>query len=252
MRQRPAIARPAPRREFVDAALADLKRSGWSPSGWTRFLAATLRQSVADALRQKRAFAEVSIAHLILWAAIRKPWPVVSGLMAVTHLGLLGDAPRALGWPNRVSLLRANLPVLLPESPALGTLALASDYIDGRLARTLPDETAFGAYCDALADVAFWTWFAARREPNTMVRLTALTASLGPPVAVAAAYFVCGRTVDYPRPLWGRNLYVALYAVLALRDLCGSMPRSHALGRTRAHRQPNGRLLRARVRRSVH
>ena len=204
-----------------------LKRSGWSPRGWTRFLAATLRQSTADALLQKRAFAEVSIAHLILGVAVRKPRPVVSWLLAATHLGLLGDAPRGLGWPNRVSLLRANLPALLPDAPAVGILALASDYLDGRLTRALPDQTAFGAYCDALADVAFWAWFAARREPNTMLRLMALLASLAPPLAVTAAYFIRGRSLDYPRPLLRRNLQVALQAVLALRDLRRSMPCVH-------------------------
>ncbi|MGH7751126.1 MAG: CDP-alcohol phosphatidyltransferase family protein, partial [Candidatus Dormibacteria bacterium] len=219
MRRRAPIARSAGARGFVDATLADLKESRWSVSGWRRFLAANMRRSYADARLHKGAFAEVSCAHLLLWLAVRKPWPVVCWLMAATHLGLLGDVPRSVGWPNRVTLLRANLPALLPDTPTVAVLALATDFVDGQLARALDDETAFGAYGDALADVAFWTWFAGRFETNSMLRRTALAMTILPPVAVTAAYLARGRTLDYPRPLLGRKIHVALQALLTLRAI---------------------------------
>jgi phosphatidylglycerophosphate synthase len=40
--------------------------------------------------------------------------------------------------------------------------ALASDLIDGRIARRSDAVTLFGVHADSLADAAFWTWFALR------------------------------------------------------------------------------------------
>jgi phosphatidylglycerophosphate synthase len=230
MRERAPIARSANARAFVDTTLAALRESRWSLRGWTRFLAANMRRSCADALLHKRAFAELSCAHFLLWLAVRKPWPAVSWLMAATHLGLLGDEARSVGWSNRLSLLRANLPVLLPDSPMVAVLALASDFVDGTVARALDDETAFGAYCDALADVAFWTWFAARFETNALLRRTAVAMTILPPLVVTAAYLARGRTLDYPRPVLGRNVYVALQTLLTLRAIAPSPLRTRLPG----------------------
>ncbi|HEX6492612.1 MAG TPA: CDP-alcohol phosphatidyltransferase family protein, partial [Candidatus Dormibacteraeota bacterium] len=163
MPTRPPIAPPTGARRFVDTALADLKASRRSPRGWRRLLVASLGRSWEDARRQRCAFVEVSAGHLV--AAVRRPGPWAAGswAMAVTHLGLLGDTPRWLGWANRLTLLRANLPALTPDAPAwIGLVALATDLLDGGIARRTGDVTAFGGYGDALADIAFWTWYALR------------------------------------------------------------------------------------------
>ena len=140
--------------------------------------------------------------------------------MAVTHLGLLGDAPRCLGWPNRLTLVRANLPALAPEAPAwTGVVALATDLLDGVVARRSGDATAFGGYADALADIAFWSWFALRREDDAALRALCVGVWAAPAVAVTAAYVALGRAVDYPRPAALRTLSVALQAVVTARAL---------------------------------
>lgn len=116
-------------------------------------------------------------------------------------------------------MLRANLPVLAPDAPLIAGVALGSDALDGALARALGDETAFGGYCDALADVAFWTWFASRWETSTALRRVAVASLVTPLVAVVLVYFARGRAVEYPRPVAARNAQVALQVVLMMRAL---------------------------------
>jgi phosphatidylglycerophosphate synthase len=139
--------------------------------------------------------------------------------MATTHLGLLGSGQDRLGWPNRLSLLRANLPALnRPPAPATAVLALATDWADGWLARH-GGETDFGGYADPLADIVFWVWYLHHHEPSRILRVLGTALWLAPAVAVTAAYFIRGRTIDVPRPMAGRNLSVGLQVLVAARAL---------------------------------
>jgi len=215
---RAPITPPAGARRFVDSALAALRASGWSPGGWGRFLTASLEGSWEGVRRQRCAFAEVSAIHLLVALRRPGPWALGSWAMAATHLGLLGDGPGRLGWANRLTLLRANLPALAPEAPAwIGAVALATDLVDGGIARRTSGVTAFGGYGDALADVAFWTWYASRHEDQAWLRALCAGVWLTPGAAVTAAYLALGRAVDYPRPIGLRNLSVALQLLLTVR-----------------------------------
>jgi phosphatidylglycerophosphate synthase len=139
--------------------------------------------------------------------------------MAMAHLGLLDSAHDRLGWPNRLSLLRANLPALnRPPAPWTALLALATDWADGRLARNA-NETDFGAYADPLADVVFWVWYLHHHEPSRILRRVGTTLWLAPAVGVTAAYVVRGRTIDVPRPIAGRNVSVGLQVLVAARAI---------------------------------
>jgi hypothetical protein len=79
-------------------------------------------------------------------------------------------------------------------------------------------ETAFGAYADSLADVAFWTWFVLRHEPSRGVRITALAVWAAPVVIVTTASIGRGQMVDAPRPAVLRPA-AAMQALLAARAL---------------------------------
>jgi len=124
-----------------------------------------------------------------------------SWLLAWSHVGLLGDQPRSLGVANLLTLLRANLPALRGSNGAwVASAALGSDLADGWIARRRSRETAFGAYADALADLAFWTWFAYRHEPSRFLRGLVLSLWLAPAAAVSVWYFGAARAIDVPRP----------------------------------------------------
>jgi len=114
MRQRAPIIRPQASREFVDATLAELRDSPWSARGWARFVAENAARSYNEANRHPRGAAELTAGHLLLLAARPSAWVESSWLMAITHLGFLGPELDEVGWANRVSLLRANLPALAP------------------------------------------------------------------------------------------------------------------------------------------
>lgn len=138
--------------------------------------------------------------------------------LTITHLGLLGEENTTLGWPNRLSLLRANLPALGDRHPSVAALlALGSDFLDGRLARSRGKETGFGAFADGLADVVFWSWFVLRVEPSPAVRALALGLWVAPPVVITAAYFKEGRTIDFPRPQAFRLVSVGCQLMVGAR-----------------------------------
>ncbi len=214
MVERPAIARPPESRAFVDQALADLRSSRWRPQAWRTFLWRCTVRSVQQARRRPRAALEVTILHLaLLPLARRSAWRLAaSWALAITHLGLLGPEAHSIGPANALSLLRANLPTRR-WAPAV---AVASDAADGWLARrTKP--TAFGAYADPLADVAFWGRHAWAGERSPVLKAAAAALWLVPVPAIAGAYFAAGRTVDYPRPLLARLLSACLQLLLAVR-----------------------------------
>jgi phosphatidylglycerophosphate synthase len=215
-RSRPPVDRPAASRAFVDQALGELRRSRWRPGAWAAFLWRCAVRSREQALAHPRAAIEVTVLHLLLLAFLPRSILRVSmswGL-AVTHLGLLGQRSSSIGAATVLSLVRGNLPAgrLAP------IVAVASDLADGWLAR-LRGPTAFGAYTDSLADVAFWTRQAWTWESNRALRWAAAGVWLVPPLGVAGAYFLRGRTIDYPRPLAVREAAAAFQCLLAARAL---------------------------------
>lgn len=145
-------------------------------------------------------------------------WVAISWALSITHLGML-ESRRSLGVANVVTLARANLPVVRPgDRRLLATAALASDLVDGRIARWRGTATPFGRYADSIADAVFWTWFAFRHEPDQRVRLLAFAAWTIPALTVAVTSVARGRMVDAPRPVVARPAAV-MQTVLAARAL---------------------------------
>lgn len=215
-------------RAATDELLAGLRAGRWRSRAWARFLARSAWRSVHQARRRPRALAELAVLHAVFAALAGRrgrTWTAVSCALAVSHLGML-EARSSLGLPNAVTLLRGNLAVL---GGGLGrwraVLALASDLLDGRLARRAGTETSFGAHADSLADAAFWTWFARRYERSRRVRIAALAAWGVPVVAVTATSIWRGRMLDTPRPVLLRPA-AAMQAVVAVRAVwpCQRLP----------------------------
>lgn len=210
----------------VTNELLDGLRSGrWRPRAWGRFLGQAAVLSWVAARQRPRAVAEVTALHAALAALGRgqgKPpgvhWVAISWALSITHLGML-ESRRSLGVANVVTLARANLPVVRPgDGRLLATAALASDLVDGRIARWRGTATPFGRYADSFADAVFWTWFALRHEADRPVRLLAFGAWTIPAVTVAVTSITRGRMVEAPRPVMARPA-AAMQIVLASRAL---------------------------------
>lgn len=214
-------------RAATDELLAGLRAGRWRPAAWARFLTLAARRSVHQARAHPRALVELTAVHVIM--ALRagrqgRRWVVVSWALAASHLGMLEDR-RSLGVPNAITLLRANLPVLGGPTRWLPLLALVTDLLDGRFARHLGAETAFGSSADSLADAAFWTWFTVRHEPSRAMRTAAFVSWTVPVALVTVASVGGGHMVDPPRPTLLRPA-AAMQAVLAARALLsGVRPR---------------------------
>jgi hypothetical protein len=212
-------------RAFTDAALADLRAVRWSPTGWARFAGAVAVRSAEQAVAHPRAVGELTALHTAFAVASRgrgRWWLTLSWMMGVTHLGLLGER-RSIGWANAISLTRANLPAFgRPLGRWVGVVAVASDKLDGTLAR-IGEPTMFGFYADSLADAAFWTWVCARHERSRLVRFVSLVAWVAPVVAVAAASITKGEMAEAPRPAVLRPA-AAMQAVLAVRAVRAHRP----------------------------
>ncbi len=210
-------------RAFTDAALTGLRADGWTARGWARFAGRIVVRSGEQIVVHPRAAVEVTALHgVFLVGAFGRCrwWITTSWLMAITHLGLLGRR-RSIGWPNVISIARANLAVTgAPLGRWLGVLAAVSDKLDGTLARR-QGPTMFGFYADSLADAAFWTWLGVRRDPSRLVLAASVTAWAAPVAAVAAASIAKGEMVEAPRPAVLRPA-AAMQAVLALRALRGT------------------------------
>ena len=240
---------PGPSRAATDALLAGLRDGGWGPRAWLRFAAGCAARSAGELRRHPRAAAQLTALHLGYALAARpgrRAWPAASWALTVTHLGMLEGSDR-LGPANLVTLTRAQLPALRGgRGRWLAPAALASDRLDGALARRY-GITPFGRYADSLADAAFWTWVAVRREPDARVRAAALAAWAAPVAAVSAASFARGRMIDPPRPVLLRPA-AALQAVLAARALArpatgtrrpsARAERPEGSGRDRGFRRP--------------
>lgn len=206
--RRPTAGALAPRsRTATNELLALARDGGWTMGAWFRLLRAASRRSVEQALIRPRPFFEVTALHLLLagMAGRRgRTWISVSWTLAATHLGLLEDR-RSLGPANALTLSRANLPAV---GHRLGgwvpALALASDFVDGKLARATGTESSFGQYADFLADTAVWTWFGLRHETSRTLQLAALAAWVAPVAVVLSGSLLRGRMVDVPRRWWFR------------------------------------------------
>ncbi|MDA8329630.1 MAG: CDP-alcohol phosphatidyltransferase family protein [Candidatus Dormibacteraeota bacterium] len=218
MRSRPAIQRPESSRAFTDQALGRLRARGFGPAAWAGFLAECSWRSLDQVLAHPRAAVELVGAGAGLAATGHRRAALLTSVMGLTHLGLLGEGDRPLGWANRLTLLRANLPALLPNSPAAAPIALATDYLDGRVARRV-GVTAFGGFADALADLVFWNWFLVAHESSRSLRGLLAAVWVLPAAAITVGYFRLGQAVDYPRPLWFRRASVACQLLIAMRAL---------------------------------
>jgi hypothetical protein len=203
-------------RAATDELLAGLRDGRWRRRAWAGFLAGATRRSVRQARLRPRALAEITALHAGFGVLARRArvWTVVSWALAATHLGML-EGRGSIGWANAITLTRANLPTLAGRW-WVPVLALGSDVADGRLARGLGTSSPFGASADALADAAFWVWFALRHEPSRPVRIAALLTWVVPVIAVTAGSVGRGRMVDAPRPALLRPA-AAMQAILAVR-----------------------------------
>jgi len=211
------IARSRASRQFVDDLLGQLAARHFVPTAWVSFIGRSLVRSADEVRIHRSAAAELTAIHLAAAAAGSWRWALTSWFLCITHLGLLGDSP-TLGWPNRLTVLRALLPSIAPTTRWTSVAALATDFADGRLARA-GGESAFGAFADPIADGVFWSWYALRWERNRWLRWVP-TALFGGSVAViAVAYFSRGRTIDYPRPPAVRYLSAVMQITLAVRML---------------------------------
>jgi CDP-alcohol phosphatidyltransferase-like enzyme len=213
---RAPVNRPPESTRFVDDILAELASRQFGPSAWMRFFGRSLARSAAQARIRPAAAVEVTAIHLVA-AAGSVRWALASWLLCITHLGLLGDR-RTLGWPDRLTLVRALLPALGPDSRWTAPLSLATDFLDGRLARR-GGGSAFGAFADPIADGVFWSWYALRWDPSPWLRWVPITLFGGSVAVIAGAYFARGRTIDYPRPMAIRYASGIMQIVLTLRSV---------------------------------
>ena len=213
---RDPILRTLESRQFVDDILGRLAAGNFGLSAWASFFARSIVRSAAQARARPIAAGEVTAIHLLASVRGSWRWTSIGWLLCVTHLGLLGDRS-TLGWPNRLTLLRGLLPALAPASRWISLAALATDFADGRLARTGGTESAFGAFADPIADGVFWSWYALRWERSRWLRWLPLTAFAATTAAISFGYFRLARTIDYPRLVSLRYVSGAAQTVIALR-----------------------------------
>lgn len=206
-------------RAAANELLGGVREGHWRPRAWARFLARAAQRSIKQAALHARALAEVTVLHASFAAMGRRKrhaWTLRSWALAATHLGML-EQRGSIGWPNAITLTRANLPTFT-DCRWAAVLAVGTDLADGRLVRRLGTDSPFGAAADSLADAAFWTWYAYRHEPTRLLRTAALLAWVAPVVAVTTASLKKGRMVDAPRPTVVRPA-AALQAILAARAI---------------------------------
>ncbi len=206
-------------RAASDELLSTLRAACFTPSAWSRFFARATRRSVRQAILHRRALLETTVLHAGLGALAdprHRTWVVVSWFLTSSHLGMLENRD-TLGAANTLTLIRANLPALEHRlGNAVPAVALATDWLDGRISRSTGTETRFGRQADFLADTALWTWFTLRHEPNGWLR-TATFAAWGLTVAaVATASFAGGEMRDMPRSRWIRPA-ATLQLIIGLR-----------------------------------
>lgn len=209
--RRPAVVRPAGSRLFTDAVLRDLKAGGYRPRAWVELAVSSGRRSIEQIAERPLAAAEtVMVSAALAWLGGARFRSAAACLLAVTHLGLLGDR-RSLGLANVLTLARAGLPARAGAAPFAAVL----DAADGLIARRR-GPTAFGSFADPLADVAFWSAMAAGPGAGRTVRTVTVLLWTAPAAGIAIAYFALGRAIDYPRWLLHRRLSAAAQVLLTL------------------------------------
>jgi cardiolipin synthase len=155
--------------------LADLRASGFRPTGWRSFLSRSFARSAEmRALRRREHRQLVLLATLgtAAWAAVAaggQPWLALAGaawlvlllLLVDWHLGMLEDETgrrlAGLGIPNLLGIGRGALVPALLATPAPLVLTLllaagASDVLDGPLARARGQESRLGRFLDGGVD----------------------------------------------------------------------------------------------------
>lgn len=194
-------------RAASNALLVLLASGRFGPRAWVRFLRAATRRSVRQATRRPQAVVEATLLHLLLAVLAdrgARRWTALSWAFVVAHLGML-EAHESFGLPNLLTVARANLPFLQRRlGDAVAPIALATDLLDGRLARASSGVTRFGAQSDFLADAIVWNWLAFRAPSPLWVRLVSLSAWALPVVGVAAWSVASGQMRDLPRSRWLR------------------------------------------------
>ena len=211
-----AAAREAARRRALagddsraasNALLDGLRERRFGAAAWGRFAVETTRRSILEARKRPRALAEATLVHAAVGAIAGREgraWLLSSWLMTVTHLGML-EQRRTLGAPNLLTVARAALPAAATRlGGAVPVLALATDFVDGKLARRTGTVTRFGTQGDYLADTALWTWFVLKHEPSRAWQLAALAAWAVPVAALTVVSVARGGVVDLPRSAWLR------------------------------------------------
>lgn len=223
--------------------LAELRRDGYRPGGWARFLARSLERARERRRERPRARLEALLlgaAVLSAWAAVAlagRPqlaaagvaWWALVALMADWHLGMLerpdGRPLDRLGVPNVLCLLRlAAVPALavLPPVP-LGVALLAAgaaDVLDGRLARARDEVTQLGFWLDGVADgLVLGTVAAAGARAGLLpwwAAALALARHTLPWALIASVYFVRAAPPAMHRSVSGRVSGLVLFAGLVL------------------------------------
>lgn len=215
-------------RAATDELMRALRADRYAPAAWSRFLARATKRSIRQALKRRRALLESTVLHAglaVLADPRRRAWVATSWLFTVTHLGML-ELRRPLGIANSLTLIRANLPALENRvGSAVPVLALATDWLDGRVSRATGTETRFGRQADFLADTAVWTWFTMRHEPNKWFRAATFAAWGSTVVGVTIASFAGGVMRDIPRSRWMRPA-AALQVIFAARIVVKHLTRA--------------------------
>lgn len=204
---RTAVLDGADSRAATNALLAGLRQGGFGPRALGRFVYDATRRSILQARMRPVALAEATAVHAAM-AALAHPrgrtWVFTSWLMTVTHLGMLEERT-TMGVPNLLTIARANLPAAEHRlGTAVPVLALATDFVDGKLARGTGTVTRFGIQGDYLSDAALWTWFVLKHERSRAWQVATFAAWAVPVVGLTAASFARGGMVDLPRSRWFR------------------------------------------------
>lgn len=209
-------------RGALNAMLAILHERRHESRAWGEFWAALTRRSLHHATTHPMAAAQITAIHAVIAAVshTRTPWwSLTSWGLAIMHLGMLEDRS-TIGVANTLTLVRANLPLLDARlGRALPFVALATDFLDGKLSRHWGTVTAFGRGADVIADVAFWTWYILEHDRRPWLIAATITAWMVPVLGVSVTSFATGRMVDIPRYRWFRPA-ATLQILLSVRAAC--------------------------------
>lgn len=220
---------------WTSVQLTVLSASLASPTVWASFLRQSFLRSRQDAgelpalRRSLRIWMFLAGGTLLLFRAIasrRFPsgvsvgWVTGMSLLAEWHLGMIptrdNPSPTTLAPSNRLTLLRALLPAVFlgvygrgqGSARAVAAIGgLATDLLDGLLARRTRMQTHFGAVADPLADTVVWITLALTARGGHFPRVLAWLTCVryGMPIIVSlAATLRQGATFDWARSRAGR------------------------------------------------